>query len=33
MLEAAGAFGLPEKLDDSYDLLIHMIISGLHTPR
>lgn len=33
VLEAAGAFGLPEKLDDSYELLIHMIISGLHTPR
>ncbi|WP_433514015.1 TetR/AcrR family transcriptional regulator [Nonomuraea sp. CA-143628] len=33
VLEAAGAFGLPEKLDDSYELLIHMVISGLHTPR
>ncbi|MFG1680601.1 TetR/AcrR family transcriptional regulator [Nonomuraea sp. NPDC049269] len=33
VLEAAGAFGLPEKLDESYDLLTHMIISGLHTPR
>ncbi|MEU4231862.1 WHG domain-containing protein [Nonomuraea sp. NPDC026600] len=33
VLEAAGGFGLPEKLDESYDLLIHMIISGLHSPR
>jgi AcrR family transcriptional regulator len=33
VLETAGAFGLPEKLDDSYDLLFHMIASGLRTPR
>ncbi|MBT2226157.1 TetR-like C-terminal domain-containing protein [Nonomuraea sp. NEAU-A123] len=33
VLEAAGAFGLPEQLDESYELLIHMIISGLHPPR
>ncbi|MFF1910298.1 TetR/AcrR family transcriptional regulator [Streptomyces sp. NPDC058239] len=33
VLEAEGAFGLPEKLDESYDLLIHMMITGLHAPR
>ncbi|WP_320778867.1 TetR-like C-terminal domain-containing protein [Streptomyces sp. CRN 30] len=33
VLEAEGGFGLPEKLDDSYDLLIRMIASGLGTPR
>lgn len=33
VLEAAGGFGLPEKLDDSYELLIHMVIAGLRTPR
>ncbi|GAA2097699.1 TetR/AcrR family transcriptional regulator [Actinomadura alba] len=33
VLEAAGGFGLPEKLDESYELLIHMVISGLRTPR
>lgn len=32
VLEAAGGFGLPEDLDTSYDLLIHMAISGLRTP-
>ncbi|MER5848461.1 WHG domain-containing protein [Streptomyces sp. NPDC002012] len=32
VLEAEGAFGLPEKLDESYDLLIHMMITGLHAP-
>jgi Transcriptional regulator len=32
-LEAAGGFGLPEKLDDSYEFLIHSIIAGLRTPR
>jgi AcrR family transcriptional regulator len=32
-LEAAGAFGLPEKLDESYDLLTHIITSGLSGPR
>jgi putative N-acetylmannosamine-6-phosphate epimerase len=32
ILEAEGAFGLPENLDDSYDLLIHMMIAGLHAP-
>ncbi|MBC6456702.1 TetR/AcrR family transcriptional regulator [Actinomadura sp. HBU206391] len=31
VLEAAGGFGLPENLDASYDLLIHMVISGLRT--
>jgi AcrR family transcriptional regulator len=29
VLEAAGAFGLAESTDDSYDLLTHMIISGV----
>ncbi|MGW4200392.1 TetR/AcrR family transcriptional regulator [Streptomyces sp. NPDC004726] len=33
VLEAEGAFGLPEKLDESYDLLTHMVITGLRTPR
>ncbi|NUR83444.1 MAG: TetR/AcrR family transcriptional regulator [Nonomuraea sp.] len=33
VLESAGAFGLPEKLDESYDLLKHMIVAGLTTPR
>jgi AcrR family transcriptional regulator len=28
MLEAAGAFGLAENTDDSYDLLIRMVIGG-----
>ncbi|MFF4177992.1 TetR/AcrR family transcriptional regulator [Streptomyces sp. NPDC001750] len=32
-LESEGAFGLPEKLDESYDLLIHMVITGLRSPR
>ncbi|MFD0474302.1 TetR-like C-terminal domain-containing protein [Nonomuraea thailandensis] len=32
VLEAEGAFGLPEDLEESYDLLIHMVIAGLHTP-
>ncbi|WP_330335418.1 WHG domain-containing protein (plasmid) [Streptomyces sp. NBC_00536] len=32
-LETGGAFELPEKLDDTYDLLVHMVVSGLHTPR
>jgi hypothetical protein len=27
-----GAAGLPEDLEESYDLLIHMVIAGLHTP-
>lgn len=33
VLEADGGFGLPEKLDESYDLLVHMMITGLRTPR
>jgi AcrR family transcriptional regulator len=32
ILEAENAFQLPEKLDESYNLLIHMVISGLRTP-
>lgn len=32
-LEAAGGFGLPEKLDDSYDFLITTMIAGLRAPR
>jgi AcrR family transcriptional regulator len=32
-LEAAGGFGLPEKLDDSYEFLIRMVIAGLRAPR
>ncbi|WP_328581970.1 TetR/AcrR family transcriptional regulator [Streptomyces sp. NBC_00370] len=31
LLEAEGAFGLPEKLDDTYDLMIHMFLTGLPT--
>ncbi|AQZ61585.1 TetR family transcriptional regulator [[Actinomadura] parvosata subsp. kistnae] len=30
VLEAEGGFGLPEDLNESYDLLIHMVIAGLH---
>lgn len=30
VLEAEGAFGFPEKLDESYDLLIDMMTTGLH---
>ncbi|TDD41946.1 TetR/AcrR family transcriptional regulator [Nonomuraea terrae] len=33
MLETGGGFGLPEKLDESYDLLIDVMTSGLSTPR
>lgn len=33
ILEAQGGFGLPEKLDESYDLLIDMMITGLRAPR
>ncbi|WP_040794546.1 TetR/AcrR family transcriptional regulator [Nocardia higoensis] len=33
ILEAQGGFGLPEKLDESYDLLIDMMIAGLRAPR
>ncbi|MEV1173764.1 WHG domain-containing protein [Nonomuraea sp. NPDC049784] len=32
VLETAGAFGLPVDLDDSYELLTQMIISGLPGP-
>ncbi|MFI5983383.1 TetR/AcrR family transcriptional regulator [Streptomyces sp. NPDC051555] len=32
-LETGGAFELPEKLDETYDLLVHMVVAGLHTPR
>ncbi|MFC4122474.1 TetR/AcrR family transcriptional regulator [Nonomuraea zeae] len=33
VLETEGAFGLPENLEESYDLLIHMVIAGLRAPR
>ncbi|MEU6737818.1 TetR/AcrR family transcriptional regulator [Streptosporangium sandarakinum] len=33
LLEAAGAFGLPESLDDTYELLTRMITAGLREPR
>ncbi|MFH8405428.1 TetR/AcrR family transcriptional regulator [Streptomyces sp. NPDC018019] len=33
VLEAEGGFGLPENLDDSYDLLIRMLTAGLRAPR
>jgi AcrR family transcriptional regulator len=32
-LEAAGAFGLPEKLDDSFELLVDVVVSGLRAAR
>ncbi|MCC8246645.1 TetR-like C-terminal domain-containing protein [Saccharothrix luteola] len=32
VLEAQNAFQRPEKLDDTYDLLIHMVVTGLRTP-
>ncbi|MET9295138.1 WHG domain-containing protein [Streptomyces sp. NPDC003077] len=32
VLEAAGGFGLPEDLDESYDLLIGMVLAGLPKP-
>lgn len=32
VLEAAGGFGLPEKLDESYDLLVNAMIRGLSGP-
>lgn len=31
-LEAEGAFGLPERLDESFDLLAHMVLTGLRAP-
>lgn len=31
VLEAENAFQRPEKLDETYDLLIHMVIAGLRT--
>ncbi|CAL9529704.1 hypothetical protein SUDANB145_03997 [Streptomyces sp. enrichment culture] len=32
VLEAQGGFGLPEDMDDSYDLLIRLLTAGLHAP-
>lgn len=32
LLQAENAFQLPEKLDETYDLLIHMVVTGLRTP-
>jgi AcrR family transcriptional regulator len=32
VLEVENGFQLPEKLDESYDLLVHMVIAGLRTP-
>lgn len=32
VLEAENAFQLPEKLDETYDLLVHMVVAGLRTP-
>ncbi|WP_121011764.1 TetR/AcrR family transcriptional regulator [Saccharothrix australiensis] len=32
LLEAANAFQRPEQLDETYELLVHMVISGLRTP-
>lgn len=33
VLEAQGGFGFPENLDDSYDLLAHVLTAGLRAPR
>jgi AcrR family transcriptional regulator len=32
VLEAENAFQRPEKLDETYELLIHMVVTGLRTP-
>jgi len=32
VLEAENAFQRPEKLDETYDLLVHMVVAGLRTP-
>ncbi len=32
VLEAENAFQRPEKLDETYDLLIHMVVAGLQMP-
>ncbi|WP_248961811.1 TetR-like C-terminal domain-containing protein [Sphaerisporangium perillae] len=32
VLESAGGFGRPVNLDDTYDLLTHMLITGLPKP-
>jgi AcrR family transcriptional regulator len=32
VLEAENAFQLPEKLDETYGLLVHMVVAGLRTP-
>lgn len=32
VLEVGQGFQLPEKLDESYNLMIHMVITGLSTP-
>lgn len=32
-LETGGGFALPEALDESYALLTHMVVAGLHAPR
>ena len=32
VLEAEGGFGLPERLDDSFDLMVQMVIAGLRAP-
>lgn len=32
-LETGGGFALPEALDESYALLTHMVVTGLHVPR
>ncbi|RPK74811.1 Transcriptional regulator, TetR family [Streptomyces sp. ADI97-07] len=33
VLETDGAFGLPESLDESHDLLVRMVIAGAGAPR
>ncbi|GAA1967530.1 TetR/AcrR family transcriptional regulator [Amycolatopsis minnesotensis] len=32
VLEAENAFQLPEKLDETYELLVHMVVTGLRKP-
>lgn len=33
LLETGGGFGFPEKLDDTYELLVNMVIAGLPANR
>ncbi|MBP2336396.1 AcrR family transcriptional regulator [Saccharothrix coeruleofusca] len=33
VLETENAFQLPDQVDETYELLIHMVVTGLRTPR